>query len=110
MTDHDDEGLFSPEQKKKLNELHAQRDALFEQIIQMLAVKYKYEQPLADDQRTKLTEEANELTENWDEADHDGKGTQLKSDLVFLLRQHHKIREEILDIQDSAIDGMSDND
>jgi hypothetical protein len=70
---------------------------------------------LSEAERTSLEAETEEAIENWDDADVDGilPAASPSDPLQALLDKHHRLGEEILDIQDAAAgigNGEDDDD
>ncbi len=87
--------------RPKWSALHAERNALFQQILKHLCVQHGHAElsALNDEAVKALTLEAEELVEKYDEADVD-RHPQMVTGLRRALREHHEIGERIIDIQD----------
>jgi len=113
---------FTPEESKKIEELHGQRDELFSEIALIIAFRLGYSTDkvedlakLSDQERASLEADTEEAIENWDHANIEGvlEPTAPTDPLQALLAKHHELGEQILDIQDLAASGraeMTDDD
>jgi hypothetical protein len=99
---YDDDELrsFKPTQLKKLQELHAQLDNKFNENVELLARELRHAK---NDHR--VHDKAESAIQRWAEdaemADHP---IETKSELQQLLKEHHQIAEEIMDVRDWAIE------
>ena len=99
---YDDDELrsFKPTQLKKLQELHTQLDNKFNEIVELLARELSHAK---NDPR--VHDEAESAIQRWAEdaqmAEHP---IETKGELQRLLKEHHQIAEEIMDVRDWAME------
>jgi hypothetical protein len=64
--------------------------------------------PCTDEQRAKIADEAEELTENWDEADMKNALPPfvLQTDFQQALHKHHDLGLDIMNIRDTVIERL----
>jgi DNA phosphorothioation-dependent restriction protein DptG len=107
----DDDGNFTPEESKKIDELSAAREDLFSEIALIIASKLGYQANKIEDlaklpegERASLEDETERAVENWEDADIDGvlEPSTPTDPLQSLLSKHHALGEQICDIQDTA--------
>ena len=108
---------FTPEESKKIEALHEQREELFSEISLIIASRLGYSTDkvedlakLSDQERASLVADTEEAIENWDDAHAEGvlKPTAPTDPLQALLAKHHELGEQILAIQDLAASGRTD--
>jgi hypothetical protein len=108
---------FTPEESKKIEELHELREELFSEIALIIASRLGYSTDkvedlakLSDQERASLVADTEEAIENWDDAHAEGvlKPTAPTDPLQALLAKHHELGEQILAIQDLAASGRTD--
>jgi hypothetical protein len=109
---------FTPEESKKLEELHGQREELFSEIALVIASKLGYAANKIDDlaklpeaERISLEAETEDAIDRWDEdvESEDSPPLEVSIPLQVLLRKHHELGQQILDIQDRAA-GLGEDD
>lgn len=92
--------VFTTEERVRLQALHQQLDAKFDEIASFLVKELGYGKV-----DSRCREEASEAIERWEEdaemADNPVKPTE---PVQLLLSEHHSIAEEIMDIRDDAIE------
>src|SRR6516225_1633073 len=99
---YDDDELrsFKPTQLKKLQELHTQLDNKFNEIVELLARELSHAK---NDPR--VHDKAESAIQRWAEdaqmAEH---LIETKGELQRLLKEHHLIAEEIMDVRDWAME------
>lgn len=110
-----EEGLrhFTEEERGQLIEMHEQLAKRFDEICDHLASKSGHgtaAAALPDELRVKIVNEAEELTERWDEEvemsddpKESNKAFVPDPNLQALLAAHHELGEEIMNIRDDAI-------
>jgi hypothetical protein len=81
--------------KIELQKLRMQRDAKFEEIISSLARELGLPLDSAED-RERLIDEAEELTDKWAVAESDNRALELSSALQIRLSEHQDICKQIL--------------
>jgi hypothetical protein len=95
---YDDDELrsFKPTQLKKLQELHVQLDSKFNEIVELLARELNHAK---NDPR--VHDEAESAIQRWAEDAQMAKHPiETKGELQRLLKEHHQIAEEIMDVRD----------
>lgn len=106
-----EEGLrhFTKSERDQLTELHQQRAMKFDEICCHMG-QFGPEDALSDETKAAIADEAEEMTERWDEevemADDPARAKEVVTKdpiLRNLLANHHEIGERITDIHDSAI-------
>jgi hypothetical protein len=101
---YDDDELrsFKPTQLKKLQELHVQLDNKFNEIVELLARELSHAK---NDPR--VHDEAESAIQRWADdarmAEHPIE-IATKGELQRLLKEHHLIAEEIMDVRDWAME------
>jgi hypothetical protein len=109
-----EEGLrhFTKDERNRLVDLHEQHAKKFDEICDHVAGKPGYgpKESLSDEQRSKIVEKVEELTELWDsEVEMSEDPEQAKKaiapdpSLQTLLAEHHRLGEDIMDIRDAAV-------
>jgi hypothetical protein len=111
-----EEGLrhFTKEERASLADLYEQMKMKFNEICDHIAKPLGVKEALSDETKAAIFEEAEELTERWDfdvvmEMDPAVRNTAMKSltadepELQALLKAHHEIAENILDVRDAAM-------
>ena len=99
---HDDDELrsFRPTQLKKLQELHVQLDNKFNEIVELLARELNHAK---NDPR--VHDEAESAIQRWaEDAQMAENPIESKGELQRLLKEHHQIAEEIMDVRDWAME------
>jgi sensor domain CHASE-containing protein len=96
---YDDDELrsFKPTQLKKLQELHVQLDNKFNEIVELLARELSHAK---NDPR--VHDEAESAIQRW--AEDAQMAIETKGELQQLLKEHHQIAEEIMDVRDWAME------
>jgi hypothetical protein len=96
---YDDDELrsFKPTQLKKLQELHVQLDNKFNEIVELLARELSHAK---NDPR--VHDEAESAIQRW--AEDGGTSIETEGELQRLLKEHHQIAEEIMDVRDWAME------
>jgi hypothetical protein len=100
--DDDDEPNFTPEEGKQLVELYRRRKTTMDEIVALLALELGYGDiaTLTPEQREAVADEADEAEERWmGEAEMGIPPPLPKTPLQTLLRDHHHLGKQILDIQ-----------
>lgn len=89
--------------KNKLEKLYSERDAKFNEIALCLSHElYSRESHLSEEDRAQLIDEAEELTDNWANAECDKRPLQLSTALQSLLSEHQEICKQIIEILDGG--------
>jgi hypothetical protein len=83
--------------------LSQQREVIFANIVAYLAKEQSVDLSISE-ARAQIEEEAEEMTENWEGADHDARGDLVAdTPLQKLLAEYHELGEQILNIRDEGI-------
>jgi hypothetical protein len=107
---------FTPEESKKLDDLHGQREVLFSEVALIIASQLGYAPKNVDDlaklseaEKASIEAETEDAVDRWDEdvESEDNPPPKLSIPLQVLLRKHHELGQKILDIQDRAA-GLDD--
>lgn len=109
-----EEGLrhFTEDERNQLVGLHEQHAKKFDEICDFVADKLGYgpKDTLSEEQKARVVEEAEELTERWDEdvetsedPEQWKKAAAPAQGLQALLAAHHELGERIMDIRDGAV-------
>jgi|SRR5215472_19150191 len=89
--------------KTKLDKLYVERDAKFDEIVLCLSRElYSGAGPISEADRGRLTEEAEELTDNWAAAEYNHRSHELSTPLQILLKEHQQICKQIIEILDAG--------
>ena len=99
---YDDDELrsFKPTQLKKLQKLHIQLDNEFNEIVELLARELSHAK---NDPR--VHEEAESAIQRWaEDAQMAERRIETKGELQQLLKEHHQIAEDIMDVRDWAME------
>src|SRR5258708_13621468 len=110
---------FTPEESKKFDELHGQREVLFSEIALIIASQLGYAAnnvddlaKLSEEERASIEAETEDAIDRWDEdvESEDSPPLQISIPLQIVLRKHHELGQQILDIQDRAAGLWDDNE
>ena len=105
---------FTPEESKKLEELHGQREELFSEIALVIASRLGYAANKIDDlaklpeaERISREAEAEDAIDRWDEdvESEDSRPLEVSIPLQVLLRKHHDKAAGLWD-DDEDVDGQ----
>jgi hypothetical protein len=103
MTNRDDQEKRRDE--VALDALYERKDKLFVGIEKLFAAQLGFDfESLSADKKDEISDEAQELTENWDAADLEKGQLEASTEMQKLLKEHHEICELILDLRDRDIE------
>jgi hypothetical protein len=86
----------------ELKRLYWERDAKFDEIVSCLQRELHPDGNLTKMDWAQLTEDAEELTDNWATAEANSKLPRVTTDLQRLLSEHQEICRRIIDILDAG--------